>query len=578
MKNLLLTLNSKYSHSSLAIRYLSQYVVNESYYPTIKEYTINQHIDDIVRDIFKDDYDVIAFSCYIWNYEMTLKIAEDIKTINPDIKIIFGGPEVSYEPGSILENYDFIDYIIFGEGERSYKALCDHLFFNTGDISEIQGVAYKDESVITNDMRPLIENLDEVPFPYESLEGLTFKRLYYESSRGCPFNCQYCLSSTTGHVRYFSLERVKQDMMFFIDRKVDQVKFVDRTFNANPKRALELMMFLSENDNGITNFHFEIVASLLDDTTIKFLENVRVGLFQFEIGVQSTNEPTMVAIKRNVKFDGIARTVKKLSKYNNIHLHLDLIAGLPYEGFETFLDSFEDVYALRPEKLQLGFLKLLKGSGLRRDAELHGYVYSKQAPYEIFYNKYISYKAMIRLKYIEEIVEVYYNSNRFINSLDMIIKKYYNRAVDFYLSFSEYWLDHHLFDQPHKLIKLYEILYNFCEFNGFEEPEMLKSIMKHDYYLSNDKTPSTFFDSEKDKTFQNACYDYLKTKATREKSVKQWLKHVKFVKYEYDIINYLDKDNEMIKRELIIMYDYDVTYQVFSKSTFEDVTHTINKE
>ncbi|MCH4890356.1 DUF4080 domain-containing protein [Acidaminobacter sp. JC074] len=578
MKNLLLTLNSKYSHSSLAIRYLSQYVRSESYYPTIKEYTINQHVDDIVRDIFKEDYDVISFSCYIWNYEMTLKIAEDIKTINPDIKLVFGGPEVSYEPASILEAYDFIDYIIFGEGERSYKALCDYLFLNKGSQSDLEGVAYREETIQVNPARPLIEDLDEVPFPYENLDGLDFKKLYYESSRGCPFNCQYCLSSTTGHVRYFSLDRVKEDMMFFINHKVAQVKFVDRTFNAHPKRALELIKFLAENDNGITNFHFEIVASLLDQETIDYLEGVRVGLFQFEIGVQSTNEPTMIAIKRNVKFDGIKKTVKSLSKFKNIHLHLDLIAGLPYEDYETFLNSFEDVYALRPEKLQLGFLKLLKGSGLRNDRELHGYVYSKQAPYEIFYNKYITYKEMISLKYVEEIVEIYYNSNRFINCLDMVIKKYYNRAVDFYISFSKYWLDNHLFDQPHKLLKLYEILFDFCLANNFEDMALLKSIMQHDYYLSNDKTPSVFFEVNRDKDFQNACYDYLKTKATREKSVKQWLKHVKFVEYPYDIINYLDNSKELINEEQIIMYDYNVDYQVFSKSTYQDVTHYINKE
>lgn len=579
MKNLLVTLNSKYSHSSLAIRYLSQYVKDESYFPVLKEYTINQHVDDIVRDIFKEDYDVIAFSCYIWNYEMTLKIAQDIKIIDPNITIVLGGPEVSYDPGQILEDYNFIDYIIFGEGERSYQALCEYLFHDVGTVDALDGIAYRGEKVTVNSNRPLIENLDEIPFPYENLNGLTFKKLYYESSRGCPFNCQYCLSSTTGHVRYFSLERVKKDMLFFLNEEVEQVKFVDRTFNASPKRALELMTFIKNHDNGKTNFHFEIVASLLDDETIEFLRTVRVGLFQFEIGVQSTNEDTMIAIKRNVKFSGIQKTVRLLSQDKNIHLHLDLIAGLPYEDFDTFLSSFEDVYALRPEKLQLGFLKLLKGSGLRLNADLHGYKFSQQAPYEIFYNRYISYKELMTLKYVEEIVEMYYNSNRFINCLDMIIKKYYNRAVDFYLEYSNYWVKKGFFDQPHKLMKLYEILFEFCKMKDFDDLPLLKAVMEHDYYLSNIKSPSGFFDTAVDKAFQNKGYDLLKSYATREKSVKKWLKHMKFVSYKYDIIKYLNSDYETINQEaLVLMYDYDVPYQVFSKSIFKDVTSQFSKE
>lgn len=577
MKNLLVTLNSKYSHSSLAIRYLSQYVKNERYFPTIKEYTINQHVDDIVRDIFRNDYDMITWSCYIWNYEMILKIAADIKIINPNIVMVFGGPEVSYDPKAILEKYDFIDYIIAGEGERSYQALCDYIYHNQGQLNDMPGITYREEQVFTNSQRDLIENLDEVPFPYESLEGLEFKKLYYESSRGCPYNCQYCLSSTTGRVRYFSLERVKKDLLFFIDRNVEQVKFVDRTFNANPKRALDIFKFLAEHDNKKTNFHFEIVASLLNEETLSFLKTVRVGLFQFEIGVQSTNEETMIAIKRNVSFAGIAKSVQEISAFKNIHLHLDLIAGLPYEDFETFLGSFEDVYALKPEKLQLGFLKLLKGSGLRLNAKEHGYKFSQQAPYEIFLNDYISFKELMTLKYIEEIVDMYYNSNRFVNCLDMIIKKYYNRAVDFYLAFSKYWLDQGLFDQPHKLVRQYEILFEFCKAEEIPTLSLIQQVMRHDYYLSNAKSPSGFLDTAVDKDFQNTGYHYLKSKG--EKSVKQWMKHVKFVAYEYDIIRYLESNYDVLNRcDLVLMYDYHVPYQVFTKSVVRDVTSVFNKE
>lgn len=576
MKNLLVTLNSKYSHSSLAIRYLSRYVKNETYAPEIKEYTINQHVDDIVRDIFDKDYSVISFSCYIWNYEMTLKIAEDIKTIDPNITIIFGGPEVSYQSDEILKQHDFIDYVIFGEGELTYKALCDYVFHGIGSPIDLDGIAYRDGQVLLNKSRALIENLDQVPFPYESLDGLEFRKLYYESSRGCPYNCQYCLSSTTGHVRFFSLDRVKSDLKFFIDRNVEQVKFVDRTFNANPKRALEIIKFIVENDNKITNFHFEIVASLLDEETISFLSHVRVGLFQFEIGVQSTNDQTITAIQRNVEFDRIASSVKQLSSYKNIHLHLDLIAGLPFENLETFYASFEDVYALRPEKLQLGFLKLLKGSGLRLNADDHGYVYSKQAPYEIFYNKYISYRQLINLKFVEEIVELYYNSNRFINSLDMMIKKHYNRAVDFYLEFASYWKTNGLFDQPHKLLKLYDILIGFYAYKDFEALDIFKEIMKFDYFLNNQKTPSSVFDMQEEKAFHNACYDYLKDRSTREKSAKKWLKQVKFVNFELDIVSFLETQYKEINREsIVLLFDYAVDYQVFYKSTYTDVTNQL---
>lgn len=575
MKNLLLTLNSKYSHSSLAIRYLQQYVKEHSYCPEIREYTINQHVDDIVRDIMKDDYDVITFSCYIWNYEMTLKIAEDIKIIKPEVILVFGGPEVSYQSDEILRAHAFVDYVIYGEGELTYKALCEHIIEGKGNLGSLEGIAYRNEGeVVLTPSRPLIEPLDTVPFPYENLEGLEFKKLYYESSRGCPYNCQYCLSSTTGHVRFMSLERVKSDMMFFIERHVEQVKFVDRTFNANPKRALEIMKFLSENDNGKTNFHFEIVASLLDDETLDFLKTVRIGLFQFEIGVQSTNETTMTEIKRNVKFSSIAEKVKILSTFKNIHLHLDLIAGLPYEGLDSFLNSFEDVYTLRPEKLQLGFLKLLKGSGLRINAEKYGYAYSKQAPYEIFYNKYLSFKELITLKYVEEIVEMYYNSNRFINSLDMITQKYYNRSVDFYLEFANYWVEHQLFDQPHKLLKLYEILHDFVQ-SKFRDGQ-LKEVLMHDYFIANQKTPSVFFEMNKDKEFQNKCYEYLKHLG--DKSPKAWLKQVKFIPYKYDIIEYVSSNyKNIIERNCVIMYDYDLQYQVFSKSTFRDVSNYIEE-
>ncbi len=586
MNNLITTLNSKFSHSSLAIRYLQKFVEEETYKPNLIEFTINQHVDDIVREIYEGNYDVIAFSCYIWNYEMILKIAEDLKTVSPEKKIIFGGPEVSYRPNEIMEKYKFVDYIISGEGEITYKELCEYIFLSKGKLCEIDGITYKDESVIENKPRALITDLDIVPFPYSDLIELENRKIYYESSRGCPFNCQYCLSSMTGRVRSFSIERVKKDLQFFIDKEVEQIKFVDRTFNADPKRALEIFKYLHENDNGVTNFHLEMVASLLDEETLEFLSTVRIGLFQFEIGVQTTNTDTIAAIKRNIEFVKISDRVKKLSEFKNIHLHLDLIAGLPHENYESFLNSFEDVYALRPEKLQLGFLKLLKGSGLRVNANEYGYIYSKQAPYEIFKNDYISFDELIKLKYLEEILEMYYNSGRFRNSLEMIIKNYYDRAVDFYIDFSMYWKENNLFDQPHKQIKLYQILKDYYEFRAFENLEGFSDIVKHDYFLNNQKAPFGVFNIENSKDFTNSCYDFVKDSGeienmledTESVSPKALLKRLKFITYDYDVFKIISSDfKEVVKNNMIIMYDYHIEYKVFDKSKSIDITNYIKK-
>lgn len=578
MKYLLTTLNAKFSHSSLALRYLKTYCKNEAFEPDIMEFTINQHVDDIVRTIMMHHYDVVVFSLYIWNYEMSLKIAEDLKTINPNIKIIFGGPEVSYEPKEILSDLPYVDIIIYGEGERSYFALM-HALESNNALDNLRGIVYRDGHLYETEKEPLIDNLDEIPFPYENLDGLDNRKIYYESSRGCPFNCQYCLSSTTGRVRYFSVERVKRDLQFFLDQAVDQVKFVDRTFNANPKRALEILKFLHENDNQKTNFHFEIVASLLNQETLEFLKQVRVGLFQFEIGVQTTNDETMAAIKRNIDFAQLSQAVVQLSSYQNIHLHLDLIAGLPFEPYDTFLNSFEQVMALQPEKLQLGFLKLLKGSGLRRNKELYGYVFSNQAPYEIFYNNYISYDELIQLKLVEEIVEIYYNSKRFSNALDMVIQKHYNRAVDFYIEFSQYWLENDLFEKPHKLSELYRFLKAFYIFKEFSSVDAFEEVLMYDYYENNPKL-TDLFDFYPDKHFNNQCYQFLKEQDFLEGDLtpKQWLKRSRFIVFKLDILQYVHSKFEVEQwNENILMFDYQGGNKIFNRAIAYNVTDEIKE-
>lgn len=569
MKNLLTTLNSKYSHTSLAIRYLKAFVQEQAYCPDIIEYTINQHLDDIIRHLMMHDYDVIAFSCYIWNIDETLKIIKDIKKIKPDLTIVIGGPETSYDGYQLLENNPGVDYIIVGEGELTYKELMDYLFLQMGRLSDIQGIIYRQDKIIENPNRPYIEDLDRVPFPYDSLEGLDFKKLYYESSRGCPYNCQYCLSSRTGPVRNFSLERVKKDLMFFINHNVEQVKFVDRTFNAHPKRALEIMKFIHEHDNGVTNFHFEMVASLINKETLHFLRNVRTGLFQFEIGVQTTNSDTMVAIDRRIDFTKLSEAVLEVSKYKNIHLHLDLIAGLPFESFQRFLESFEDVYQLKPEQLQLGFLKLIKGSGLRENLDRYGFVYSEMPPYEVYYNKYINYHEMIRLKWVEDILEKYYNSNRFVNSLDMIVNMHYNRAVDFYLEFSEYWLEHKLFDQPHKPIVLYQVFYDFYKNKSFRLVKEFKAVLKHDYFMNIKKMPSTFFEVNKDKAFNNHIYAYLSEHPITDKPVREQLKMINCLEYDFDILQFIDSGyHTIIETDKTLLYNYEAKNQLMNSTFF----------
>ena len=389
MKILLTSLNAKFIHSNLAIRYLKGYC--EAYSSAdvaIREFTINDQIEKILASIYLEEPDVIGFSCYIWNIEETLKLASSIKQVIPRCKIILGGPEVSYDSREFMAKFPYIDFIMYGEGEETFRHFVETLE-NRSDFSSVNGLVYRDGGrVIQNPPRSNMEDLDIIPFPYrDGLLGLENKIVYYETSRGCPFNCQYCLSSTIDGVRYFSLERVLDEIDFFIDRKVPQVKLVDRTFNCHPKRAKAIIEHIIRRE-GNTNFHFEIAAHIMDRDMLELLRKAPPGLFQLEIGVQSTNEHTLDSIQRKTDIGKIYQVVEKLHTPRNIHIHLDLIAGLPYEDYDSFADSFDDVYSMQPDNLQLGFLKLLKGSSIRQEASEHGYRYTTYAPYEVLGNKY----------------------------------------------------------------------------------------------------------------------------------------------------------------------------------------------
>ena len=423
MKTILTTLNSKYIHTALSIRYLKSYSQDITDID-LMEFTINQNVDFIAGEIYKRNPDIIGFSTYIWNRDKTLKVCETIKLVYPDVKIILGGPEVYFDGQDLMVEHWYIDFIVYGEGEITFKELLESILMGKKDYSYINGLIYrKGDSIIQNPPRKLIKNLDSIPSPY-SFIGDEFKNkiVYLVSSRGCPFNCQFCLSSTIKGVRYFSLDRVKEDLEKLIDAKVKQVKFVDRTFNANKEYAMEIMNFIMEKDPHNMNFHFEVTAHLLDDDMLKFLKRAKEGLFQFEIGVQSTNVKTLEAIGRKTNLPKLKKVTEEIKSYNNIHQHLDLIAGLPYEDYDSFKDSFNYVYEIKPEKIQLGFLKLLKGSGLRNKRGKYGFKFLDSPPYEVLETNYISYEEMLKLKGIEDLVEKYYNEGYFEHSIEYIIK------------------------------------------------------------------------------------------------------------------------------------------------------------
>ena len=485
MKVLLTAVNAKYIHTSLALRSLMAYADAEGRYTKIKEYTINNRIEFIVSDIYKEKPDFIGFSCYIWNIGMIKIIAGRLKKLLPGTVLFFGGPEVSYDSAAFLEENPFADAVIRGEGEGVYKSLLER-WTEGGDISDIGGITYRKNGEIHENPAGEPLRLDDIPFVYANADEFKNRIIYYETQRGCPYNCQYCLSSVEKGVRFFSPERVKSDLKFFLDNRVKQVKFVDRTFNCSHEHAMMIWKYIMDNDNGITNFHMEITADILRDEAIELLKKARKGLFQFEIGVQSTNRLTIEAVKRNAAFGGIADVVRKVAEAGNIHQHLDLIAGLPYEDYESFGRSFDDVYALEPEQLQLGFLKLLKGSGLRRDADKYGIVYADEAPYEVLYTKDISFDGLLRLKGIEEMVETFYNSGKAKNTIRYMVEKN-GRAFSFFETLALWWEKNGYDEISHSKMDLYGRLFDFfTEQAGFREHlGHIRELLRFDIFLGD---------------------------------------------------------------------------------------------
>jgi len=557
---ILVALNAKYIHSSLALRSIKAYCNEYKEHIKIVEFTINNDIDFILSEIYKMNPKVIGFSCYIWNINIILEIIDNLKKIITDIIVILGGPEVSYDYEYLFKLG--VDIVSIGEGEQTFKELTEYFLYENKNMSDIKSIAFlKNDNIIVTKAREPVK-LDDIPFAYyDCIDEFKNKIIYYEASRGCPYNCQYCLSSVEKGVRFLSIERVKNDLMFFIKNNVKQVKFVDRTFNCNKKYAVEIWNFLIEKDNGVTNFHFEISADILDNDMLKILSKARKQLFQLEIGVQSTNLITLNNIKRNTNLDILFEKVKKIKSFKNIHQHLDLIAGLPDENYISFKKSFNDVYNLYPQQLQLGFLKLLKGSGLRNDAKKFGIVYKSKAPYEVLYTKDISYSEMNRLKRIEEMVETYYNSGKCIYTLRYVIN---DSPFDFFEQLSLYWEKNNYHFILHNKMELYTIMFEFLK-NKTDDIEIIKDIMKFDLFLNdNIKNFPKWIDENdinllREKTRQFFNYENIKKYVPHlaNYTSKQVSRMCHLEIFEYDIVKWIEYNFEKIeKRKSFILFDY----------------------
>jgi len=579
LKVVLATLNAKFIHSSLALRYLREYCKQVCPDMAVKEYSINNGVLDILSDIYREKPDVLGLACYIWNIEMTLELASLVKKVLPNVKIILGGPEVSYDPAAIMEQYLSIDYIIQGEGEEVLYKLLSALT-SQKRVSDIPGLAYRQGNKIFMECGPQIMfDLDSIPFPYhdDDMVELTDKIIYYESSRGCPFSCQYCLSSATTGVRFFSLARVFRDLEFFIKHDVKQVKFVDRTFNARKEHYLPLLKFLAEQECR-TNFHFEIAADILDDEVLDVLKQIPVGRIQFEIGIQSTHEPTLKQIRRHNKWSKIVDNVTKVMAYGNIHLHLDLIVGLPEENYSQFGQSFNDVYSLKPHMLQIGFLKMLKGSGIRNSAADHGYIFMDTAPYQVLANKYMSYGEIRKLHIVEEIFNQVYNSGRFQYSLPFFIMLHNENAFAFYNDLADYWEERNLHVVAHSLKALHQHLLEFCRMKFREDVFICQEFLKFDALVSERGAVRTDFLNWNEKKWDEEITTFWRD----EVGVRNYLPDYRFttwreIKKKYhievfavDIPGYLaDQRIRQIATPVLFCYQQNTTdYKVIREQDF----------
>ena len=568
MKILLAAVNAKYIHSNLAIYSLKAYADVEEV--ELAEYTINQQKDEILRDLYLRKPDVLCFSCYIWNMEYVETLVREIAKLCPHLPIWLGGPEVSYDAAAVLERLPAVKGVMKGEGEETFAQLCRIYQKDWNDWEEadckllkIDGITFRreptqgdldgaeeaTEKIIENPWRPVMD-LRCIPFVYKDMEKFRNKIIYYESSRGCPFSCSYCLSSVDKRLRFRDLELVKRELQFFIDQEVPQVKFVDRTF-CRHEHALAIWQYIKEHDRGITNFHFEIAADLLNEEELELLGNMRPGLVQLEIGIQSTNPDTICAIRRTMDFEKVKGVVERIKSGGNIHQHLDLIAGLPYEDIESFSRSFDEVYRLRPEQLQLGFLKVLKGSYMEEKQSDYGLVHKSDPPYEVLYTKWLSYEDVILLKGVEEMVEVYYNSGQFTDTLEALAEEFPS-AFAMYEDLWHFYEMNGLLGVQHKRSSRYEILLSFIRKVLLEKVEIYRERLTYDYYLrENAKTrPSFAGEYPVEKEALRAFYEseekehrYLPAYTSYDRNQMRKMTHIEYFAEEdrYILFDYLER-------------------------------------
>ena len=565
---LLVGINAKYIHSNLGIYCIEAYANEHGIGKDelkLCEYTINQNEAAILADIYENKPDMVAFSCYIWNIEYVLRISRELKKVLPDTDIWCGGPEVSFDTEKLLGKNMWLKGIMSGEGEETFFELAQYYMGILGrELKDIDGISYRDNDVVTVNKERDRMSMDDIVFPYKDIEALKNRIIYYETSRGCPYGCSYCLSSVEKKVRFRSLELVEKELQFFIDNKVKQVKFVDRTFNCNHEHTMAIWKYIGEHDNGITNFHFELSADLLTEDEIALVSSFRPGLVQFEIGVQSTNPDTLRAIHRNHDLTGLKKRVSEVYEGRNIHQHLDLIAGLPYEDYETFRNSFNEVYDMKPDQLQLGFLKVLKGSPIHCDSDKYGIVCQDIPPYEVLHTDWLSFEDILKLKQVEDMVERYYNSMQFEASVKFMVQRA-DTPFDFFIQIGKFFHDKGYDAMQQSRIGNYEILYEFAKTKlGQEDIKILEQLLIFDLYArENLKKRPEFIDYENgipDKEFIREFYQnqenvnrFLEIYDGYDWKQLSRMTHIEI--FDYDILGFMET-GVCTARKNIYIFDY----------------------
>lgn len=578
MNIIISTLNAKYIHTSLSIRYLKAYAEPE-FDVTLAEYTIKDPAMNIVTDLYSKKPDIVGFSCYIWNIEETIKVIKMLKKINPELLIVLGGPEVTYDVKEWLERIPEVDFLVIGEGEETFKQLLTAIR-DGQSTEEISGVALrKDDKIIINPQRNKLD-LKELPSPFrfeEDLPHLSKRVTYIETSRGCPFNCQFCLSSIEVGVRYFDREKIKEDIRFLMENGAKTIKFVDRTFNISRSYAMEMFQFLIDEHKPGTVFQFEITADIMRPEVIEFLnKNAPAGLFRFEIGVQSTNDATNELVQRRQNFSKLERTVRLVKEGGKIDQHLDLIAGLPEEDYNSFRKTFNDVFEMRPEELQLGFLKMLRGTGVRIRAAEHDYIYMDHSPYEILGNNVLSFDDITRIKQVEDVLEKYWNDHRMNQTIEYLVTKRFETPFDFFQEFGTFWDQQGWSRIGHQLEDLFKRLLEFLQSGKRDSIDTIVGIMKYDYLRNQKYKPrKPWWDDLVDKQERAAFYsdivenpqslgeDYEKLQLHE----KDLYKHTVVEKIPFDFTLYTQTGEIKQQESYLLVYFDPINHkaQVFSK-------------